>query len=516
MKAPLETSLAYKYFVAYRLYDGQRFDEIVIPYKPEKALQRRLQVVLRHDTFFQGCLSLLAIFIALVTGSPVWFLFMPMLACLLAAAVPIYSAIQPTHLGFSEKGLRLYWIRWFGDKSTLYLPWNKIESLSVVRRRNFATTETQLRFQIDDQTLNPKIKRTFFKYWNGGRSKEFYLHLEGIASGEHRKRLHTVLKEYVPADRADWALHDTLNPIRVDNYTTLWLEVLSGGRKRIREDVLTAGASIGNDRYEIVDRIGSGGQGTAYLAKARAGSFAIDSPEMDVVLKEFCLPYYAGLSVVKKALDNIDREAELLRKLQHPQIVRLVDLFVDDQRAYLVLQHVPGNSLKELVQSSGKFSEERVVELGIQMCDMLEHLHMQSPPVVHRDFTPENLILSPTGELVLIDFNVAQQLHSTATRTVVGKHSYIPPEQFRGKACPQSDIYALGASLFYLITGEEPEPITTAHPKKLNDALSGDIDNVVAHATALDLDLRYSQVQDLRADLYELAARFLHKSTSNK
>ena len=512
MKAPLETSLAYKYFVAYRLYDGQRFDEIVIPYRPERAIQNQLQAALQHQTRIQLGLSAFAVLITLATGTPFWFLLMICLAAVLATAVPIYSAIQPTHLGFSEKGLRLYWIRWFGDKSTLYLPWSKIENVSVVREKNFVSFETKLRFLVDENTLNPKIKRSFFAWWNGGNTRQFSLRLDGVANGEHRKRLHSVLKERLPAERTDWALHDTLNPIKVDSYTTLWLEVLSGGRNRIREDSLVAGSAIGNDRYEIIDRIGSGGQGTAYLARARAGALSADSPETDVVLKEFCLPYYAGLAVVKKALDNIDHEAALLKKLEHPQIVRLVDLFVDDQRAYLVLQHVPGNSLKEMVQSSGKFAEERVVELGIQMCDMLEHLHGQTPPVVHRDFTPENLILSPTGELVLIDFNVAQQLHSTATRTVVGKHSYIPPEQFRGKATPQSDIYALGATLYYLIAGEEPEPISTAHPKKINEAISTELDNVVARATALDVDLRYAHVQDLRADLYELAARFLHKS----
>jgi hypothetical protein len=515
MKAPLETSLAYKYFVAYRLYDGQRFDEIVIPYKPEQAIQKELQAILTHQLKIQLVLSVMAVVITLATGSPLWFLILPVMAAMFATAVPIYRAIQPTHLGFSQKGLKLYWIRWFGDKdTTIHLPWKQISSLTVVRQKQFLTSEAKLRFVIDEKTLHAKVKRFFFGPWNGGKCNEFSIRLEGVANGEHRKRLHAVLKEYVPADRADWALHDTLNPIKVDNYTTLWLEVLSGGRKRIREDELSQGATIGNERYEIIDKIGSGGQGTAYLARARAGAFTLDSPETDVVLKEFCLPYYAGLSVVKKALDNIDREAELLKKLQHPQIVRLVDLFVDDQRAYLVLQHVPGNSLKELVQNGGKFPEERVVELGIQMCDMLEHLHTQSPPVVHRDFTPENLILSPTGELVLIDFNVAQQLHSTATRTVVGKHSYIPPEQFRGKATPQSDIYALGASLFYLITGEEPEPITTAHPKKLLDSISTDLDTVVARATALDADLRYAQVQELRADLYEMAAKFLHKSST--
>src|SRR5262249_46009135 len=152
---------------------------------------------------------------------------------------------------------------------------------------------------------------------------------------------------------------------------------------------------------------------------------------------------HAGLNVSKKVLDHIQRQAELLKRIEHPQIVKLVDLFVEDQRAYLVLEHIPGESLRELVDREGPLPEEAVISLGIQMCDLLAHLHCQSPPVIHRDFTPENLIHTKEEQIKLIDFNVAQQMESKATRTVVGKHSYIPPEQFRGKASTQSDIYAM-------------------------------------------------------------------------
>jgi len=90
------------------------------------------------------------------------------------------------------------------------------------------------------------------------------------------------------------------------------------------------------------------------------------------------------------------------------------------------------------------------LRLLLSMCSIIEYLHSFSPPIIHRDFTPENLLLSDDNKLVLIDFNVAQQQESASTRTIVGKHNYLPPEQFRGNANTQSDIYACGGCIFWL------------------------------------------------------------------
>jgi serine/threonine protein kinase len=122
--------------------------------------------------------------------------------------------------------------------------------------------------------------------------------------------------------------------------------------------------------------------------------------------------------------------------------------------------------------------------------------------VVHRDFTPDNLILNNDGVLKLVDFNVAQQKDVTATGTVVGKHAYLPPEQFRGHPGTRSDIYALGATLYYLLTGEEPEPISVSRPRAVVGQVSQELDDIVARATAPNETDRYGTVQELEADLF--------------
>jgi serine/threonine protein kinase len=113
------------------------------------------------------------------------------------------------------------------------------------------------------------------------------------------------------------------------------------------------------------------------------------------------------------------------------------------------------------------------------------------------------LILGPDGSLKLIDFMVAQQSADTATATVVGKHAYLPPEQFRGRAIPRSDIYAFGCTLFYLLTGKDPEPLTSSHPIFERDTVSGAMDTLVATATDLDLNKRFACADDVRQALIE-------------
>lgn len=219
------------------------------------------------------------------------------------------------------------------------------------------------------------------------------------------------------------------------------------------------------------------------------------------MLKEFILPVYVDVNVRRQALESMQHEAAMLKRMDSPRVVKLIEFFVEDHRGYLVLERIDGLSLRRVVEAEGRMSEERVRELAAQMCSILTYLHSLSPPVVHRDFTPDNLILGKDGILKLVDFNVAQQTESTATGTVVGKHAYLPPEQFRGRPTPQSDIYAMGATLVYLLIGEDPEPITCSHPILQREEISPELDQIVARATALDTTKRYATIENMALDL---------------
>jgi len=219
-------------------------------------------------------------------------------------------------------------------------------------------------------------------------------------------------------------------------------------------------------------------------------------------LKEFLLPVYVDVSARRRALEIFEKEARLLKELSHPNVVKLVDYFVEDHRAYLVLEHIDGKSLRQIVQQEGARAEDEVRSLAAQMCAILEYLHSQSPPVVHRDFTPDNLILRKDGTLKLIDFNVAQQSDdSSALSSVVGKPNYLSPEQFRGAPVPQSDIYALGACLQFLLTGEDPIAIISSNPSLSRDDVSAELSAIVQKATQPQLVDRFASASEILLQL---------------
>ncbi|MBP9091088.1 serine/threonine protein kinase [bacterium] len=279
-------------------------------------------------------------------------------------------------------------------------------------------------------------------------------------------------------------------------FTELWLHQFSTANIRQRDGLLSSGIALKGGRYTVVGVLGGGGQGNAYLAcdndVACAGA--------DVVLKEYIMPVYQGSAVLERLSAKLKHESDILNRLDHPGVVKLLDCFVEDYRGYLVLEFVDGLSLKELVQNEGSQSEKFVREVAAKLCQVLIYLHECYPPVIHRDLTPDNIMLDLAGEIKVVDFNVARQLENATGATVVGKHAYIPPEQFRGKPCAPSDIYALGATLYFLLTAEEPEPLTCSHPCD-RVKISPDLDAIVARATALALDQRYASARELLADL---------------
>lgn len=282
------------------------------------------------------------------------------------------------------------------------------------------------------------------------------------------------------------------------SYTELWLEALSSPPQRERLEPLLNGARLKENHYEVSGMLGCGGQGTAYRAReCMTGE--------TVVLKEFLLPVFVDVNIRRKALNNFEQEARLLKELHHPQVVTLLDYFIEDHRAYLVLEHIDGTSLSDRVKANGPFTEVEVCALAAQMCDILSYLSGHAPPVVHRDFTPDNLILTNDGRLKLIDFNVAHtEENEGTTGTVVGKMPYMAPEQFRGRPTPQSDLYSMGASLYFLLMGKEPVPISASSPALDGANCSAQLDLLIQKLTQPDAVDRISNVAELNEQLAKI------------
>jgi len=241
-----------------------------------------------------------------------------------------------------------------------------------------------------------------------------------------------------------------------------------------------------------------GGLSAVYLAQ-------LDNKDL-VVVKEAVIPDDAVESIKKKAQEMFEREAQFLMKLDHPGIVRVLDYFADSGRHYLMLEHINGQDTRQLVKQNGAQKESTVVTWALEIAATLKYLHEQDPPIVHRDLTPDNLVLREDGSIMVIDFGAANEFIGTATGTLVGKQAYIAPEQLRGKAVTQSDLYSLGCTLYYYLTGKEPEALSTSDPRTEKPDTSAELAELVITLTQMETEDRYQSAKQLIPVLKMLAA----------
>jgi Kae1-associated kinase Bud32 len=320
-------------------------------------------------------------------------------------------------------------------------------------------------------------------------------------SSEDRARLANAIERFAPKSTVEAQLTEALRPKQDKSYTELWLQSLSSS-SRTNLDPLEAGHTLKAGSYEVISTLAIGGEGIAYVAhdlrKINSGTVS------DVVLKETLIPAYIDKEIQQQCVERFEREARLLKDLESEHIVGLKDYFIEDKRCYLVLEYIKGQSLRQLVAEKGALEPELVLELAKQMAEILTFLH--SKQIIHRDFTPDNLIMQENGKLKLIDFNVAREWDKDdgKTGTIVGKHAYVPPEQFRGKPCEASDIYALGATLFYLTTGEDPEPISQSSLEQVNNQENESwtkLNSIIQACTAMSLKTRLANASELNKAL---------------
>ncbi len=170
-------------------------------------------------------------------------------------------------------------------------------------------------------------------------------------------------------------------------------------------------------------------------------------------------------------LKLFEREAETLKSLEHPAIPRYLDSFEFDLLEYrgfaLVQSYIDAQSLDLATSVGRRWSEDELKQLAQALLQILDYLHSQNPPVIHRDLKPSNILIANrsshyVGDIYLVDFGSVQNLghRDGGTMTIVGTYGYMPPEQFGGKAFPASDLYSLGATLIYLVTGKHPADLT--------------------------------------------------------
>ena len=257
--------------------------------------------------------------------------------------------------------------------------------------------------------------------------------------------------------------------------------------------------SILQDRYRIVRVLGGGGMGQVYLAH---DTRLADKP---CAVKELTPDPHASPKEQAQAADQFHREAAILAHLNHPNLPNVYDYFEEGGCFYLVMDYVEGEDLTDqLDHSPGGLPQETVVEWALQLCDVLDYLHGQAPPVIFRDMKPANVMVTPEGTVKLIDFGVARLFDPTKrTDTLkMGTVGYAPPEQYagQGQTTARSDIYALGATLHELLTGADPtaQPFVFIPPRTLNSSISPSLSKVMMRAVNLNPGDRFPSAKAMR------------------
>jgi len=265
-------------------------------------------------------------------------------------------------------------------------------------------------------------------------------------------------------------------------------------------------------RYYIQKVLGQGGFGITYLAHDQ-------KLEQEVCIKELFVSGNStrGANMTVQTQGNADfsfsdfvdrflTEARQLARFQHPNIVRVIDIFQDNNTAYTVMEFVPGETLKEKVEGTGAIEEKEAMILINQLLVAVEMVHTKG--MLHRDIKPDNVLINPEGRVVLIDFGSAREFAEgkTTHQTAMITPGYAPPEQYsdRAKRGPFTDIYALGATMYYLLTGEKPISSTDRSfeelipPQQLNPKVSNQVSNAVLQAMKLKPEHRFQTITEMK------------------
>lgn len=247
-------------------------------------------------------------------------------------------------------------------------------------------------------------------------------------------------------------------------------------------------------KYEVLKLIGKGGMSKVYLA-------------MDQNLNK----QWAVKEIEKKASDKNNEvvilsamaEANMMKRLDHPFLPRIVDIIDKTDVIYVVMDYIEGEPLSNILHKKGAQPQEMVIQWAKELCMVLDYLHTQNPPIIYRDMKPANIMLQPNGNIKLIDFGIAREFkeENLADTVSLGTKGYAAPEQFggRGQTDARTDVYALGVTLYHLLTGQNPcEPPYEIYPIRYwNPQLSGGLESIVEKCTQLNPEDRYQSCAEL-------------------
>jgi serine/threonine protein kinase len=273
----------------------------------------------------------------------------------------------------------------------------------------------------------------------------------------------------------------------------------------------TAGATgklpashILHDRFVILRKIGHGGMAAVYQV--------IDTwqPGTLWAVKEMSDAALGDPAEHEYAVHSFFQEANLLRTLSHPNLPRVIDVFTEGGKHYLVMEYVPGKTLFEMLQQQRRpFTEVEVLPWALQLCDVLDYLHNQNPKIIFRDLKPSNIMITTQGQVKLIDFGIARFFKpgKSVDTMALGTPGFAAPEALGGQTDERSDLYSLNVTLHYLLTLCDPVQSMFKLPavRSLNPAVTPEMETIVMYGVRNERDRRWQNAAQMRAELARVA-----------
>jgi serine/threonine protein kinase len=265
-----------------------------------------------------------------------------------------------------------------------------------------------------------------------------------------------------------------------------------------------------NSRYQIIRQIGAGGMGAVYLAQHVGLS-------QYVAVKE-------NFSNDASAAAQFQTEAKILAALAHPNLPRVTDFFVEPNGArYLVMEHIAGQNLDEIVAQRGALTEAETLAWMAQIFNAVDYLHQNH--IIHRDIKPQNIILTPQGRVMLVDFGIAKHMQpgfATLSGARAATPGFAAPEQYRGGTDQRSDVYSLGALLYAMLTaGAPPDALAfergtamLVSPRHINSMVSQNVEQSILRAMSLNAAQRFESVGAMQQALLGIQSQFTSRQTA--
>lgn len=416
------------------------------------------------------------------------------------AGIPMHAATDPRLMTFMASIVAAYGTVYLAVTSCAFLPHRKRRRLRVNRdgiadEVNFLSYLMRVPFRSwsDLNSVSMKdhgdVKRLVFKFKYSG---SLTMNVSDL-NADDRKVLLSLANERSFQCRFD---ADTLALMKE-------LEPYSGLSRPAQVDfdstiftIHTLNDSVCEGAFTIVKQLSTRPLSAVYLARDKDGRL--------VILKQFVTPDNSESS--RNWTRDLRREYEMLKSFSHPQVAKVLSVIDDtaDGCTYLALEYIDGENLRSLVERQGERSQKTVRRWAQEVALVMKYLHSLDPPIVHRDLTPDNIILDCRGELKIIDFGAAHQFLEGVTGTLIGKQCYIAPEQLRGQVMLESDIYSFGCTLYFLLTGKDPQAIACSNPAMEGYEVDKDLNELIERCTKFDESERIRSFDEVLAILGSL------------